>query len=155
MGATQLRSYGPVNNYVGAIESWKALHDEASTCIDFEELLALGNSAFELIDRWDVIWHQKVHAGSIPYDAEHEQEILNLYKLWMAPSEYVLQEIGRFERNGYELVGAKEFRKRCEDGRGLMSSDDDFFGEELRSLQDQALTAHRDGETEAFEELGD
>ena len=150
-----LRTAGTVRNYVSEADGWKADHDEASACLDFEELLALGNSAFEAINRWDAIWHRKVNEGATPYDREGEAQILALYALWLAPSSRLIEQIDRFEAAGYGLIGAPAFRLHVEDARGLATPDDEFFGEGLLRHQDEALAAHRRGETVEFEEMGD
>jgi hypothetical protein len=153
---TTLRTTGTVRNYVSEANGWEAaVHGEAAVCVEFEELLALGNSAFEAIGRWDAIWHQKVNGGAIPFDAAAESQILGLYALWLTPSPSLLREVDRFERAGYPLVGAEPFRRHCEDATGLTTPDDEFFGEELIPHQDEALAAHRRGETVEFENMGD
>jgi hypothetical protein len=115
----------------------------ATACVDFEELLALGNSVFEAVSHLDAIWHRKVNEGTILFDAAAEGKILELYVLWLTPSVGLLGELERFERDGFTLGGAEGFRRHCEDARGLSTPDDEFFGEELIPLQDEALAAHR------------
>jgi hypothetical protein len=144
-----------IRTFVTEAESWKLLREEEASCLDFEELLSLGHSAFEAIGHWDAIWHQKVNDLIIPYDADDEQHIFLLYQLWLAPSVLLLEEITRLEKSGYKVTGADTFRLHCDEVRDMMVPDQDFFGAELVEHQDEALAAHRRGETTEFTEMGD
>jgi hypothetical protein len=155
MAATNFMVSGFINSYAHETERWKIDHDEANACVEFEELLALGNSAFDAISRWDTIWHQQVNEGKHRFDAAYERDILNLYADWLAPSEYMLEVIARHEQKGYVVVGADVFRRYCEDASGLATDDVDFFGEELLPHQDKALDDNRRGMILKFEEMGD
>jgi hypothetical protein len=156
MAAVRVRPTGrAVGVYVEEVESWKSRPAGADACLDFEELVSLGNNTFDAIDRWDAVWHRKVHSGAVPFDRSESQAILAFYRLWLSPSAYVLGEIERFEGLGYDVLGAETFREHCEDVRGLLTEDGEFFGEGLVPLQDAALAADRRGETEGFSEMGD
>ena len=144
-----------IDAYQDEAEAWKRAHVEAGTCLDLDEVVALGNSAFEAVARWDAIWHQKVNGGAIAHDVGEEQRIDALYRHWLAASGVLLDAIGRFEGGGYEVAGSDRFRRNCEDVRGLLTPDHEFFGEELLPHQEAARAAHHRGETEAFEEMGD
>ncbi len=155
MAVTDRRISRTVEGYLAEAENWKATHDVADDCLDFEELLALGNSIFDMIDRWDTVWHRKVHSMAIPFDAEAEGRIVALYRLWLGPADLMLAAIARFEAEGCEVAGAGAFRDRCGEARGLLIPDGEFFGPELIPHQEQALAEHRGGETSDFEESDD
>jgi hypothetical protein len=155
LAATRLRPTDKaVGAYVAETEVWKALHAGTSAGVDFEELVALGNAVFDAISRWDAVWHQKVFQQVIPYDTVEEQRLDSLYAMWLVPSPFMLEEIGRFERDGSEVIGAADFRRHCVDARGALTPDDDRFGPELVPRQEEAIAAHLRGETEEFDELG-
>jgi hypothetical protein len=143
-----------VATYLTEAEAWKTLHAESTACLDFEELLAHANAIFDAVSSWDTLWHHKVFAEAIPYDAGDDQRIVELYTLWLQPADYLLGEIDRFERAGCAVAAAAEFRRNCAEVRGILTPDDEFFGAELIPLQEEARAAHRRGETEEFDDLG-
>jgi hypothetical protein len=155
VATTKRRISGAIASYLAEAETWRDLHDEPMACLEFEELLTLGISAFDAIDRWDSIWHQKVNSGSVRFDPDYERQILDLYELWHFPSTFMLEEVARFEAAGYDVTGADQFRAYCGDVEGMLTPVEEFFGQELSAPEAEASLAHKNGETDAFEELGD
>ena len=136
-------------------ESWNAVHNEVNACKDFQELLAITNSAFDAISRWDAVWHELVNNEVIPYDEAEEAEILSYYTLLFGPSAFILDWIVRFEMVGYQLVGAAQYRRNREEVLNLAIADAEFFGDRLHALEEEAIAENRRGEAVDFETVRD
>lgn len=137
-------------------EKWKRDHDRAMACREVEELIAFGNHVFGRISRLDEHWHGLMFREEIPYSAEFEKDLLDLYRDWLNTSEQLLPSIKRLELDEYVVDGAEQLRDHCEAIRSLLTPDNAFFHpHRLTLLGDEAIAAHRRGETEAIKELDD
>jgi hypothetical protein len=140
--------------YVSQTEQWKG-GDEANSSLDFEELVALGNSIFDAISRWDTVLHTTVNRGVATYDQTDAANITKLYGYWHSVSSRVLEGIVSFERRGLAVLGAELFRRNCEDAEGILEDCENVVGEDLREHERAAMDDHRNGRTKEFTELGD
>jgi hypothetical protein len=138
-------------------ELWKESHDLAMACCDVQEQLALLSYLFERINRADEATRESVFAGRQDYSAELE----GIYRLWADVAGKYLDVVGNLESRGFGVEGADELRSRLREAVGLLTPDDQFFTpsdgqssrvEKLVQLRDEALAAHRRGETEEMED---
>jgi uncharacterized protein with von Willebrand factor type A (vWA) domain len=143
-------------------EQWKDDHDLAIVCCDVQEQLALLNYLFERINRADEAAREAVFAGRQDHSPEFDAELESIYRQWSEVSSKYLDIVGKLESQGFNVEGADEMRGRLREVAGLLTSDDQFFTpddagqssriEKLVQLRDEALAAHRRGETEEMED---
>ncbi len=135
----------------GKMEQWKKEHDDAMKCFRLEEVLAFGLSIYHFINQVDENWRIKVHRNLVSYDAGMENAIADLYRWWLKPCGHLLSQIEAFERNGFDVTGAKEFLSASREVKGILTADAEFFADDgLTRLKDAALEDHSQGKTEEF-----
>jgi hypothetical protein len=106
-----------VAKYQEETEGWKRDHEEALKCMEFEQLIAFGLSAFELLKRIDQIWKRRVEEQTVDYDEAVDEAIERLYNAWLQPCAGVLARTSAFEKAGFKVVGSREFRSACAEAR--------------------------------------
>jgi hypothetical protein len=132
-------------------------HETAIQCLDFEGFLAFGLGLVRFIDKFDLAWKTKVHKGVVKYDKEIDDMIGTLYELWMHPCDRVMKRLKDFEGQGFQVSGADEFRRACQEVKGILTPDEEFFAgnDAFVRLQEQAIEANRRGETVELKEFSD
>ena len=142
-------------------ELWKESHDLAMACCDVQEQLALLSYLFERINRADEATREAVFAGRQDYSPEFDAELASIYRQWADVTGKSLDSVEKLESQGFSVEGADELRGRLREAVGLLTPDDQFFTpdegqsfrvEKLVQLRDEALAAHRRGETEEMED---
>ncbi|HWE39225.1 MAG TPA: hypothetical protein VG406_21935 [Isosphaeraceae bacterium] len=103
-------------------EPWREDHDAAGRCFELEEVVAVGNLAFQLIVSIDAAWQGRVAAGLVPYRDEDDRRIGELHRMWVEASERRLGEIEALGREGFEVQGAEEFLIHLDEARSLIES---------------------------------
>lgn len=145
-----------LNVYGDRAEQWEVDHREATKCQDLEATLVWGLSLSFAIDLIDNNWHNTVFRNSAEYGPAAEQAIENLYKGWFRAANQLLESIEELERSGYVVKWSDPFRQACRETEGLLTPDSEFFtGDSLAALRDEAIDAHKQGQTIEFHELGD
>lgn len=123
-------------------------HIEAMACFDIQELLAKGIRAFEAICSFDEWYREGVFSGKIKYEAEHEEFVKDLYRVWSEPCKEVLSKLEKVKRDGFRPDHEEAFRACCLEVQGILTDDATFFAHnELVELRDAALDQHARGET--------
>lgn len=89
-------------------EFWKPSYKEAEACKDLDALLEVGLGLYKSIRRYT-------------NGKEIDGEILDLLVWWLGPCAIVEKHILHFEGLGYNVEGAIEFRRDCEEARKLAS----------------------------------
>ena len=137
-------------------ENWKADHEKAMACLEFEEYLDSAISLFQHITRVDEGWHNHVFTYPDRYDPKRDEAILGLYRRWLKLAEGDWETVARLEKEYGTVRGADEFRRCYRAAQGVLTPDDAFFtGEGLVKLRDEAVDAHRRGEAAEMRETGD
>jgi hypothetical protein len=103
-------------------EPWKADHDAAMRSLELEEVIAVGNLAFEVVSFIDATWQDHVATGRVPFRDEDDRRVGQLYRRWVEISERKLDEVERLAREGYEIRGADAFRTHLEEARAILES---------------------------------
>ena len=105
-------------------EPWKADHDAAMQWFEMEEIIAVGNMAFEFVSFIDASWQDHVASGRVPFKEEDDQRIGQYYRKWVEISERRIDEIETLTREGYEVQGADRFLSNFEEARAVLESRD-------------------------------
>src|SRR5208337_2302706 len=79
---------------------------------------AMGTLVIFLISERDAIWHTRVLESKIEYNEAEREEWIEIYRNWLRASERLLPSIARLEGQGFEVRGADEFRRNCDEARG-------------------------------------
>ena len=141
-----------VKSYEERADAWKVDHDVATHCYEVEENIAYGIFVFERISRFDEDLHDGFFKEAIAFSAEAVNDVEQLYRQWSVVGENCIKAIEDLERRGYRVEGAEAFRQRIQEAKGAATPDNQFFaGESLAILRDDAIDAHRQGQTEALE----
>ena len=129
-------------------ETWKAQHDEAMYCLDFENWLALGVFLFERITRTDERHREITYANPDAYSAELDREIRGLYEVWSRAIPASLDRLADLESRGFRVEKVDEYRRCCEEAVGILTPDNEFFvGDKFVALRDEAIDSHLAGGT--------
>ncbi len=140
-------------------ELWKDDHDLAMVCCDVQEQLALLIYLFERINRADEAAREAIFAGREDHSPEFDSELESVYREWARVAGKYLDVVEKLESQGFIVEGADQARHRLREAVGLLTPDDEFFTpddpssrtEKLVQHRDEALEAHRRGETEEME----
>ncbi len=137
-------------------EEWKGKHDAALRCLDFETLLSFAISLAEQIHRFDESWRLMLYKGLVTANERINEVIDGSYRRWLKPRDRLLQRLEQFEKEGFEVRGAAEFRSTCREVEGILTPDPDFFSDQaLVQLRDEAIDAQHNGQTIDIRELSD
>jgi FMN phosphatase YigB (HAD superfamily) len=118
-------------------ESWKIEHDSAMACYDFDDWLAFGLKCLEFIRDKEHRYHERLKTEKSGADPRGIEDIQELYEQWYSPCRHLLEELDRFEKEGYVVSNSDAFRAAC------MSSN--IPGFEPQTLQSAAQRAHAGG----------
>lgn len=142
--------------YHAQSEAWKPAHRSAMRCRALERRLALGLFTFRQITQADEDWRAEVLAGRLPFSEQVETAIADAYRVWATACAPFLQATQDSEVEGYQVEGAHEFRECCQEVRGILTNDKDFFSSpELIALRDEAIDAHRNEATEEMSKINE
>lgn len=115
-------------------EPWNPDHDAAMRCFEMEEVIAVGNFAYEFVCHADAAWQDHVAAGKLPYKEENDQQFGENYRKWVEITERNLDEIEKLTRDGYEVKRADELMAHLEEARGILESRD--LEAEMRPIEE-------------------
>ncbi len=79
-------------------EPWKADHDTAVQCFEMEEVLAVGNMAYDLVSFIDAAWQDRVARGKVLFKEEDDRRIGESYRKWIEISGARLTRFGGWLR---------------------------------------------------------
>lgn len=96
--------------YREEVESWKADHEDAMACCELEDALSVGIALYHVISKADERWRLRLIDGRETYSKDADDRIAQAYSWWLKPCDRVEAQIKYFQLNGYEVVGAAEFR---------------------------------------------
>ena len=113
-----------VDAYSENAEAWKPDHDLAMACGRFEDLLLTGIESLREIVTCHQGWQEQVLSGQHEPDLAMDQAIWDMYAWWLRPYTRVRRELLFFERQGFTVEHAAEFRnslqKLLDDQKGLV-----------------------------------
>lgn len=132
--------------YVEASEQWKQDHTQAMACYTFEDLLERGVLVYRVIVNADEHWRADVAAGRKPYEKSVDEALREAFQFWLRPYAFIADRLEYFEKSGFEVKHAREFRSCAREVLGILTPDDQFFvDDELVKLRDKAIDDHRSG----------
>lgn len=107
-----------------------------------DEAASAANELLEQVLAVDSHHRSRVHATLMEWDPKLDDHVTELVKGWLRLARAVLPAFS-------EAEGADTLRSNIREAEGILTPDDEFFvGEALRRRTDEALRAHRAGETE-------
>ena len=113
-----------VDAYSENAETWEPDHDLAMACGHFEDLLLKGILSLGEIVAYHQSWQQQVLSGQQEPNLSMDQAIWDMYAWWLRPCKRVKRELRFFERQGFTVEHAAEFRdslrKLLDDRKGLV-----------------------------------
>lgn len=101
------------------VESWKADHDLAMSCMDFETLLQGSIALHEAIESLHASWRKRVRSGHAP-SVEFDRVIWKLNHRWLAKCDSIHRDILGLESQGFDVEKAVEFRRLWRDTADAM-----------------------------------
>ena len=110
---TQYRSaqgYLDALEHAAVEEPWKAAYSEAERCHFFE--LALGSALhlYSSLREMNRSWREAVYRAAEPPNADRDGFLREYYRRWLNLADTLLKPLSDFERLGYQLEPAIEFR---------------------------------------------
>ena len=137
-------------------EPWKKDHKDAMACVNLERFVAYGIWLFYELHRHEETWRASVARGVIPYSEDAQKEMVELVQLWLKPCECIEQGIQYFTKLGYDVSPAAKFREVCAEARWTLAAPETAFDhEKMIALRDEAVDAHRKGDTTDMDDRGD
>jgi hypothetical protein len=103
-------------------ESWRADHEAAMDCRDFEEGLAEAVKVFGLVDALIRVRREAVFRGLEETNAELDQAEKKLFQDWMAMTEESLTQLAEFETTFGAAEGADAFRACRERAKAFLAN---------------------------------
>lgn len=135
--------------YRDDVQQWKTDHHEAMECLSFEATLKHGVELYDFL-----IWlDEQVRHHMLKHPTEGDASILaalkKLFTLWLEPCEDVENHLRRFERKGFTVKFAKDFRVRCAEARWMTKPAGEAFDHpRVVEARDAAIDAIRSGEAQ-------
>lgn len=97
-----------------------ARRQKEMACRDCEDFLQLGLDAFKWISRFEEEIRSAAYNGKVEIDQNLVGELTALYADWLGPCESAEQRIETQRVAGFVPSNADEFRRLCEQVRGLL-----------------------------------
>jgi hypothetical protein len=105
--------FGPAQRQLRAYEeSWRADHAVAMFCGGVEDLLASGLSGFQMLERVNCSWRDRVFRGTQEYTSEADAALQGLFRSWLVVTGHILDIVPDLEERFGNVEGAAEAR-RC------------------------------------------
>jgi hypothetical protein len=101
-------------------ESWRADHEEAMRCRDFEAFLAYGHFAFEYLDWLNRTWRESVFRGVEPVDPEVERLLHASFVRWLEVADRVTADMQAFEQAYGVVEWADKVRSEQSQARAIL-----------------------------------
>ena len=136
-----------VDLYRSEVDQWKQDHEEAMACLSFEQTLQLGVSLYDFLISLDEEIRSRMLSGQMQQDAGLLKAVKALFGAWLLPCPRVEERLRKFERKGYTMKLASEFRSRCAEARWMMKPAGEAFDHQrVVDARDEAVDAIRSGE---------
>ncbi len=139
-----------VARYKEEVTAWKRDHDAvAADCWEGEDLIAKANFLFDQIMRQDVRVQRYILVERGRDGADLQDGLRRVLLDWMSTSLGVVPYGERLQREYGHVEGLDALRENLSQARSMLTLDDEFFDpDRLSRLRDQAIDAHRLGQTE-------
>ncbi len=125
-----------VRLYAGSTAHWMILHKQANLSFELEDLLKAAIACLNEIHKLDQAWQLRMLDDQAVCETSDEHGIRALYALWDYASRPVMGWVKEHEKLGYAIDHAAEFQKCCEDVKGILTPDAEFFGKSYEALQE-------------------
>ena len=102
-------------------ESWKADHDHAMQCREFEESLSEAARVFQLMHELILLRRTAVYRGLIEPLPELDREEKQLYTDWLGLVDADMARMETLEKTYGPLEGAVQFRACCDTARTFLA----------------------------------
>ncbi|MCE9545301.1 MAG: hypothetical protein K8T25_07265 [Planctomycetia bacterium] len=89
-------------------------HAEAMDCLECEELLDKGISAYKWLSQAEATLREGAARGICPFTDKLRQALETLYYFWLDPCKYAEERIAAALEKGYNPDNLQEFRDCCE-----------------------------------------
>ena len=99
-----------VDAYSENAETWKPDHDLAMACGQLEDLLLAGIESLRGILTCHQGWQEQVLSSQQEPDLAMDKAIWDMYAWWLRPCTRIKRELRFFERQGFTVEHAAEFR---------------------------------------------
>jgi hypothetical protein len=129
--------------------------DEAMECLEIEEALSFGVSVYDRL----VLIDEKIRSLALEQDLASDavkrskgvkavKTMKQVFKIWLGLCPEIEADIKRFEKKGYAVAFAKEFRQRHKEARwSVGKAREAFSSKKMTALRDAALEEHAAGNT--------
>jgi hypothetical protein len=115
--------FAPVRRQLDAYkESWMKDHEAAMQCQHTEEILAIGITLFDLLQRIEHGWRERVFRGEEEYNDHDNAVLLGFYRDWLTSTDSTLGSLAELERDFGKIEGAAECQDRAERVRQLLAT---------------------------------
>jgi len=96
-------------------ELWKADHDAAMACRDWEDAFAVGLAIYSLLWEQQGAWRDRVFRGVVPYSEDDDREHQARLAQWLTTTKDALADVlPRLEKDFGQIEGAAELRRCAE-----------------------------------------
>ena len=102
----------PIDRQLEAYEeSWKQDHDGAMECWMLEDLALSGVSVFNLLQRSEKAWRDRVFRGALEFDEETDEKCTRLWNGWLNVTRNVLAKAAEMETIFGPIGGMTDLRQ--------------------------------------------
>ena len=137
-----------LKSYRCEADEWRPDHDVTMKCHEIEDFLRAGIVIFDSLVEMDEKYRERVLSGKISHDPRTDKALMGAFAMWLRPCVNIKRALAAFENRFGTVEHAEEFRSRCREAEGMLVKDGEFFsGDALTELRDEAIDAHRRGET--------
>ncbi len=136
-----------VRAFAEGVEGWRGDPADATSRLDIEELIAVGNKAYEAVVDLDGRWHESLAEGIRPHDGRMLEAIEGLYLAWADPAGRLAAIARAAPGLGREVRGLDALLANLDVAAAVVDEDACVMSDELTSLRDGAVAEHREGRT--------
>lgn len=108
-------------------EPWKTAHVEAMRCLAFQDALAFGIALYDLVIDLDDAIRGAVLRREVPHDPKYDVAVRKFFRWWLKPCGHVERDLLAFEKQGFVVDHADEFRKRYDEATWMLKPAGEAF----------------------------
>ncbi|WP_145257525.1 hypothetical protein [Planctomycetes bacterium Pan216] len=128
-------------------ENWKVAHKEVTKVWKLEDFLFEGVYIFKMVNDFDMYYRERVITGKEEFDPGMIDGYKHVIGRWLQIANHLENLVLQFERSGFEVSRAEEFRSTMREAEGILTPDDDFFsGGKLDAIKEVAIEEYKRGE---------
>ena len=140
-----------ISKQLAALPDWKAEHNQAMRCLDLEGGAALVITCVQMLEKTDAQFSLQMFRKEITLEPgeRHFEWIKKANLEAIAYIADLVPELRKFAQS-YEVKGLDELVALEKKLRGILTPDEDFFGDELDELAIAAAVEHKAGRAEEY-----